>query len=86
MRNNCSLSGGWCLKALTRGEYINSRMLIVELYCVWWSCQAVVLTQGVESRLETGRNLFEHRVFLTELKYSRFAQGRWQTRELPGVI
>lgn len=65
MRNNCSLSGGWCLKALTRGEYINSRMSIVELYYVL-CCQAATLTRGVGSKLELGRNLFEHRVFLLQ--------------------
>lgn len=63
MRNNCSLSGGWCLEALTRGEYINSRMSTVELYYVL-CCQAVMLTAGVEGKLENGRHLFEHRILV----------------------
>lgn len=36
MRNDCSLSGGWCLKALTRGEYIKSSLSTVLLCNVWW--------------------------------------------------
>lgn len=28
MRNVCSLSGGWCSKAVTWGEYIKSRLSV----------------------------------------------------------
>ena len=55
MRNDCSLSGGWCLKGLTRGEYINSKSVDpapLQKCNVWRGCNADQRTWDEAEKLQ----------------------------------
>ena len=75
MRNDCSLRGGWCLKALTRGEYINSRMsilMLLQLSIVGGGGGLTgrrMLTKGVGSKLSRQWQLwFDHFVDIVQIR------------------
>lgn len=57
MRNGCSVSGGWFLKALEH-EYIDSRMFAEVLYLVGF-CKAIPPKRGCVQLLRLHRVMFD---------------------------